>query len=175
MNFVFRVLLTFNATSWMFILYAIKKEWAIEGVPAWGCGLLLLLVPVILSLFSLWGFRFRCFGNDQLVKCQEFSLADNEFLPIYLGYFFLATEIDNVMVMLWVYVIVFVFTLLSQTQYFNPIYILFGYHYYHVLSPKGTRIFILAHGKVVRNKNAIVFENLKRINDTTYIAIGGKA
>lgn len=173
MNLLFRFLLTFNATSWMLILYAIKKEWTVWNIPAWGCGILFLTIPVLLSLLSLWGFRF--FGDDQLTKCQELSLADNEFLPIYLGYFFLATEIDGVSVMFWVYAIVFVFTFLSQTQYFNPIYLLFGYHYYHILSQEGTRVFVLVHGRVVRNKDAIFFRQLKRINDTTYIAIGGEA
>ena len=172
MNLLFRFLLTFNATSWMLILYAIKSGWTVWGIPAWGCGFLFLTIPVLLSLLSLWGFRFL--GDDQLTKCQEFSLADNEFLPIYLGYFFLATEIDGAGVMFWVYAIVFVFTFLSQTQYFNPIYLLFGYHYYHILSQKGTRVFVLVHGKVARNKDAIFFNHLKRINDTTYIAIGGE-
>ncbi len=173
MNLLFRLLLTFNATSWMLILYAIKQGWTVGNVPAWGCGLLFLTIPVLLSLLSLWGFRLL--GDDQLTKCQEFSLADNEFLPIYLGYFFLATGINGTGVMLWVYAIVFVFTFLSQTQYFNPIYLLFGYHYYHILSQEGTRVFVLVHGKVARNKDAIFFRHLKRINDTTYIAIGGEA
>lgn len=102
-------------------------------------------------------------------------MSDNEFLPIYLGYFFLATGISGNLVMLWVYAIVFVFTFLSQTQYFNPIYILFGYHYYHVLSHEGTRVFVIVRGNVIRNRDAIFFNNLKRINDTTYIAIGGVA
>mgnify|MGYP004460263033 CR=1 FL=1 len=173
MNFLFRVLLTINATSWMAILYAIKKGWAISGIPMLVCGILYMAIPVLLSLASLVCFRFL--GNDQLTRCQEFSLSDNEFLPIYLGYFFLATGISGNLVMLWVYAIVFVFTFLSQTQYFNPIYILFGYHYYHVLSHEGTRVFVIVRGNVIRNRDAIFFNNLKRINDTTYIAIGGVA
>lgn len=173
MNFLFRILLTINATSWMAILYAIKQGWAILGIPTLVCGILYMTIPVLLSLASLVCFRFL--GDDQLTRCQEFSLSDNEFLPIYLGYFFLATGISENLVMLWVYAIVFVFTFLSQTQYFNPIYLLFGYHYYHVLSHEGTRVFVIARGKVIRNKDAICFNKLKRINDTTYIAIGGMA
>ena len=170
MNFLFRLLLTFNATSWMLILYVIKKEWTVWNIPVWCVGILFLIILVLLSLLSLLG--FKRLGDDQLTKCQEFSLADNEFLPIYLGYFFLATGIDGDSMMLWVYAIVFLFTFLSQTQYFNPIYLLFGYHYYHILSQEGTRIFVLARGRVVRNKDSIFFEHLKRINDTTYIDFG---
>ena len=76
--------------------------------------------------------------------------------------------------MIYVYIIVFIFTFLSQTQYFNPIFLLFGYHYYHILTKRGTRVFIIARGKVIRNKNNMQFDNLKRINDTTYIQKKGK-
>ena len=112
--------------------------------------MILLSIPIILSWISV---RISVYlGSDSLEGCQEFSLADNEFLPTYLGYF-----------------IVFVFTFLSQTQYFNPIYLLFGYHYYHILTEQGTQVFVITKGSVIRNKTNITFKNLKRINDTTYI------
>ena len=167
MNFLFKILLTINATSWMLIIYAIKEGWTFLKFPAWICGLAYLFVPVLLSLISL--VIFRCSGDDELANCQEISLADNEFLPVYLGYFFLSVGINEDITMIVVYAIVFIFTFLSQTQYFNPIFLLFGYHYYHILTIEGTRVFVIAHGKVIRNKNYIRFVKLKRINDTTYI------
>jgi hypothetical protein len=108
-------------------------------------------------------------GSDSITGCEEFSLADNEFLPTYLGYFFVSLSVSDNTTMLYLYVIVFVFTYLSQTQYFNPIFLLFGYHYYHILTKQGTRIFVITKGNVIRNKENISFDKLKRINDTTYI------
>jgi len=96
-------------------------------------------------------------------------LADNEFLPVYLGYFFVSLSITNWYTMATIYFLVFIFTYLSQTQYFNPIYLLFGYHYYHILTTQGTRVFVIKKGKVIRNKKNIFFEHLRRINDTTFI------
>lgn len=156
-----------NATSWMLIIYAIKENWTFFKIPIWVCGIVYLTIPILLSLLSLLLFKFL--GDDKLTQCQEFSLADNEFLPVYLGYFFLSVGINEDVTMIFVYSIVFVFTFLSQTQYFNPIYLLFGYHYYHVLTFEGTRIFVISRGKVIRNKDHICFDKLKRINDTTYI------
>ena len=69
--------------------------------------------------------------------------------------------------MMYLYFTVFIFTFLSQTQYFNPIFLLFGYYYYHILTEHETRAFIITKGKVLRNKNNISFDNLKRINDST--------
>ena len=68
-----------------------------------------------------------------------------------------------------VYLLVFIFTYLSQTQYFNPIYLLFGYHYYHILTHGGTKVFVIKRGKVIKSNEDIDFQNLRRINDTTFI------
>ena len=169
MNLLFKILLTINATSWMIILYAINEKCTFFSLPVWLFDILLFLIPVLLSLISIWFSKFL--GKDNLSECIEFSLADNEFLPVYLGYFFLSLSVpnDNIKMMSVIYSIVFIFTFLSQTQYFNPIFLLFGYHYYHILTQNGTRIFVIHRGKVIRNKENLKFENLRRINDTTYI------
>lgn len=167
MKLLFRTLLTLNATSWMLVIYAIKEGWTVLNLPSWVIGITLLFIPVLLSLFSIAIAHFL--SQEELIECQEFSLADNEFLPTYLGYFFLSVGVSDNYTMLVLYIIVFVFTFLSQTQYFNPMFLLFGYHYYHILTPQGTRVFVIARGSVIRNKDNISFKYLRRINDTTYI------
>ena len=67
------------------------------------------------------------------------------------------------------YLIVFVFTFLSQTQYYNPIYLLFGYHYYHVSTESGTKIFVIRKGPVIRNIRYLRFDHLHRLNNSTFI------
>ena len=167
MNFIFKFLLTLNATSWMLIVYAIKEKWSIFCIPYWAFHLILVAVVILLSLGVL--LMSKCFGKEYLSCCEEFSLADNEFLSVYLGYFFVSLSISDIYTMIAVYLIVFVFTFLSQTQYFNPIYLLLVYHYYHILTPAGTRVFVIKYGKVIRNKNNLELKNLRRINDTTFI------
>lgn len=167
MNFVYKLLLTINATSWMGIIYAIKEEWTIGKLPVWSFGLLLLMIPVGLSAVSL--LLTKKFGRESLSDCTEISLADGEFLPVYLGYFFVAVGVNEDLIMLVVFVIVFIFTFLSQTQYFNPILLLFGYHYYHITTKNGTKIFVIKKGGVARKSSELSIENLRRINDTTFI------
>ena len=165
MNFLFRFLLTLNATLWMFVVYELKAEWTYQSIPAWGIALLILCLPILLSALSI-GIASKL-GSDSIHGCSECSLADQEFLPVYLGYFFISLSVPDDITMLFLYII-------SQTQYFNPIFLLFGYHYYHVLTPQGTKIFIIARGKVIRNKSYLAFDNLRRINDTTYIVQKGR-
>ena len=167
MNLVFRLLLTINATSWMLVIYAIKGKLTIGTIPFWAFHLGLIFLLILFSWVSL--LLSKSFGKESLTMCEELSLADNEFLPVYLGYFFVSLSVVDCYTMAAVYFLVFVFTYLSQTQYFNPIYLLFGYHYYHVLTPKGTKVFIIKKGKVIRSKEDIDFQNLRRINDTTFI------
>lgn len=167
MKLLFRFLLTTNATSWMLVVYWIKEGITLLQIPQWIFAFILLCIPVILSALSIW--ISKLLGSDSLSGCIEFNLADNEFLPTYLGYFFVSLSAPNNITMTYLYLIIFIFTFLSQTQYFNPIFLLFGYHYYHISTEHGTRIFIIIKGKVLRNKSNISFDNLKRINDSTYI------
>lgn len=167
MNFIYKLLLTINATSWMGIIYAIKEEWTMGRIPVWMFGLILLMIPVVLSIISL--LLTKQFGKETLSDCAEISLADGEFLPVYLGYFFVSVGVTEGLTMLIVFVIVFIFTFLSQTQYFNPIFLLFGYHYYHITTKNGTKIFVIKKGSVARKASEISIENLRRINDTTFI------
>ena len=172
MNFLYKFVLTLNATSWMIVIYGISKQWTIIELPCWITGIILLLIPILLSLFSL--IVAKGLGNDSLSGCRESSLADNEFIPIYLGYFFVSLSVADNVTMVFICAIVFAFTWLSQTQYFNPLYLLFGYHYYHILTEQGTSIFVIAHGAVIRNSRDVSFDSLKRINDTTYLVMKGK-
>lgn len=164
---LYKLLLTLNATSWMAIIYAIKEGWTVGIIPSHLFGILLLIIPVFLSWLSLFLSRFL--GTESPVDCEKFKLADGEFLPIYLGYFFVSVGISDHFTMIIVYFIVFIFTFLSQTQYFNPIYLLFGYHYYHVSTEKGTRIFVIRKGPVIRNITDLNLEPLHRLNNSTFI------
>ena len=172
MNFIFKLLLTINATSWMAIIYVIKKEWTLWSIPVWLFGLILIAIFVGLSALSLP--MTKKFKQDTLGKCKELSLADGDFLPIYLGYFFVSVGVSENLTMLFVYIIVFIFTFMSQTQYFNPIFLLFGYHYYNILTESGTRILLIKKGSVARKVSELSTETLYRINDTTFIELAGR-
>lgn len=168
MKLLYKLLLTFNATSWMGIIYIIKVKWTIGSLPSWIIGIMLLIMPILLSAVSIVLTRFL--GTESSVgNCQEFSLADGEFLPIYLGYFFVSVGVSEHFTMLIVYLIVFVFTFLSQTQYYNPMFLLFGYHYYHISTEAGTKVFVIKKGPVIRNIKDLTFSNLRRLNDSTFI------
>lgn len=167
LNVLYNLLLSLSATFWMVVLYVVKVKWSIGPLSTWMVGVLLLIVPIILSGISLC--IARKLGTYSLRECDEITLADNEFVPTYLGYFFAALSAPDRTTMSFLFGIVFVFTFLLKTQYFNPVYLLFGYHYYHIKTNSGTKVFAIIKGKVIRNCSDVNFKYLKQINDSTYL------
>lgn len=94
--------------------------------------------------------------------------ANNAFLPTYLGYFFVALDIPNTEALWFVYPLVLVFTFLSQTLYFNPLFLVFGYHFYNLTTANNVKIFMITRKKF-KNPATLSFSSLLRINDFTYI------
>lgn len=168
LNFLYKILLTFNSTSWVIVLFGVKHQWTLWNMPSWVFSLILLIIPILMSLIALLLANF--FGNDNMSSCNEVEYANSSFIPTYLGYFFVGLSLENITQLLIVYFIIFIFTQLSQTEYFNPIYLLFGYKFYHIKSAKGTKLFIITK-RAIRNASEENFEKLKRINETTFIEL----
>lgn len=168
MNVLYRGLLTLEACSWMLIVFVVKNETSILGVDPLLIAAILAALTVLLAFLSIK--LSKLLGSESDIEgCRECELADGSFLPVYLGYFFVSLSVPNWSVMFVVFGIVFVFTYLSQTQLFNPLFLLFGYHYYHIITKNGSAIFVIARGTVFRNAEAIHIGSLRRINNMTYI------
>ena len=167
MNLIYKIFLTINATSWVIVIYGIKEEWTMAFLPSWGFCIVLLFVPIVLSAISIP--LTLLLGKDNLETCGELEEADSSFLPTYLGYFFMGLGIDKLQHLIFVYLIIFAFTFVAQIQYFNPMYLLFGYRFYHAETMRGTKVFLIVR-KNLRKAMDAKFCNLRRINDITYIA-----
>lgn len=133
MKWLLRFFMTFNSTSWLLVIYVLNRKFTILNLPYYLCAFSLFALSVLFSALCLYAFK-KC------SKCPEKNnsdfksmyLADSKYLPVYLGYFFVALSLDDIITCGSVYSIVFIFSFLSQTEYFNPIYLIFGYHYYSV-------------------------------------------
>ncbi len=112
----------------------------------------------------------RCKPGDNMKKAKLIELSDNSFIPTYLGYFFVAMSVDNYGSMVTFYLIIFCFAYISGVEYFNPIFLMRGYHIYKVESDSGVQhIIILKAQHIVRSSKELDNINLYRINNLTYI------
>lgn len=170
MDFIFRTFLTFNATSMMLIIYAIKENYSLSCLkmfPTWAFHIALLVILLLLTRFSIWMKRYL--SEDDINYDPLFvEEANNSFLPTYLGYFFIALSVNSKQTMVFVYLIVFVFTFLSQSLYYNPLFLLFGYKFYYITTANNVKIFIISK-KEIKTTKGTVFPELRRINNMTFI------
>lgn len=181
MNITFRILLTFNATSLLVIIFLVQKGYTLghffpqceqlTALPNAISYIAYLLVPILLTGLSIL-FSSKL-GKDSFKKASVASIehANNSFLPSYLGYFFVAVSINNYETLFVVYGVLFVFTFLSQALYFNPLFLIFGFEFYNITTKNGTVIFLISRYKY-KTPDEIEIPKAFRINNYTFIERG---
>ena len=177
MTFLFRLLLNFSATSLLLIIFLIHTKHTLayffpnhlylSKLPDCISYFLYLTVPVLLTWLSI--FLSSCLSKDNFDKGHIVSIqnANNSFLPSYLGYFFLALTLDGWEIFWFVYGIIFVFTFLSQTLYFNPLFLLFKFNFYNITTKNGAKVFLITRNSYKIPHN-IFITTAYRINNYTY-------
>lgn len=181
MNFIFRLLLTFNATSLLVIIFFVQNgctlghffsncPYIIE-LPNAVSYVVYLLVPILLTGISIFLCPFLGKDSFEAEQVVEIEHANNSFLPSYLGYFFVALSIGSWEALVFVYGILFVFTFLSQALYFNPLFLLFGFEFYNIKTKNGAAIFLIT-SKAYKTPDEIKIDVAYRINNFTYIEKG---
>ncbi|GAA4242136.1 hypothetical protein GCM10022292_11270 [Winogradskyella damuponensis] len=114
--------------------------------------------------------RFLSKDNIQEASIISIEQANNAFLPSYLGYFFVALSVPYVETLIFVFAILFIFTFLSQTLYFNPLFLVFRYHFYYLNTTNNVQLFVITR-KELKDPKSIKIEQLRRINNFTFIDI----
>ena len=177
-NSAFRLLLAFNATSLLLIIFFVQQKLSLKhffpGVELFGripeaasyAGYL--AVPILLTWLSIC--LSPCLGKDEFKKGEVESVeyANNSFLPSYLGYFFVALSIQGWTTLWFVYAVLFVFTFLSQALYFNPIFLLFGYQFYNLKTNSGVVVFLISRNRY-KKPSEVEVSMAYRINDYTFM------
>lgn len=170
MKLLYKTMLTLNSTVFLVVVYCIKEHIVIPILflnnDVFSC-LIYICGNVIFSGLCLWLSQFLSSETIQ-GGIAEIEMANNSFLPSYLGYFFVALSINDWATLLWVFVIIFIFTFNSQTLYFNPMFLLFNYEFYYVSLQNGMKIFVISKKKI-KDIAKIDFTNISRINDYTFI------
>lgn len=167
---LYKFVLAVNSTILLLVVFLINNNIAI---PFWYfkeqliSNLSYVVFCVLFSALCLWFTRFL---SCEMIEggVVGIELANNSYLPSYLGYFFVALGITDVDVLIWVFLIILVFTFNSRTLYFNPMFLLFGYKFYYLMLENGMKIFVISKENITNTQN-LTFENIVRINDYTFV------
>lgn len=169
----YQLLLTLNSCILLPAIYLIKEHIILVWpsiLPEWVSYLCYLLFPITMSYICL-KLSVRLTHDSIEGGITSVESANNSYLPSYLGYFFVAISINDGVTLFWVFIILFIFTYYSQSLYFNPLFLLFRYHFYYVTTDNGMKIFIITRREIKTTEN-LKFKVLRRINDFTFIDAG---
>lgn len=170
MKTIFKIVLTMNAMMLLVVVYAVKEHVTIPISIIKNEHISYMIYVVGLIMFS-----GICLAITRMLRkdtieggIEEVEVANNSYLPTYLGYFFIALGVNDISTLVWVFMIIFAFTYFSQSLYFNPMFLLFGYKFYYVTTAKGMKLFVISK-KNIKTIDGIVFKEIGRINDYTFI------
>ena len=104
---------------------------------------------------------------------QSVEIANDAFLPSYLGYFFVslsAASLSNTSneTFIFVFCIISVFIFCSRISYFNPVFLLLGYNFFYMVTNNNLKVIVITKSKVKKPSN-FCSDKMKRINDYTFI------
>ena len=168
MRYVFKLMLALDSIFLLLIVYLLKKE---QWLPCLGAYSLIVyfIAPFILAGICLWLADFL--SHDSIEgSLRNIELANDSYMPSYLGYFFVALSIpdESFLTAAVIFCMLLVFILCSQNLYYNPLFLLFGYHFYYVTNQEGMKIFIISK-RTIKSTKGLSFSNLRRINYFTFL------
>lgn len=139
-----------------------------------------LIVLLILSFFSI-RFSFKYLDQDVIErsKVEEFEQANDFYLPIYLGYAFVAISLPTLKSFLLFFLLMLV--VLSRTRffYFNPIFLVLGYKFYYIKQLDNSKILVVSKKEIktidelFEDSNGDIADNisLTKVNDYTFLIL----
>ena len=168
MKLFYKILLSLNSIMLLVVIYLVKEKIWLQYIEKYSiCIYVLTLLGITLICILVANFLRTDVLEGGIVGVE---MANDSYLPSYLGYFFVALSIpsNDLLTMGFVFAILFVFTFYSQTMYYNPLFLLFGYRFYYITKKNNMKIFVITRRKILNTEN-LSFNNLKRINAFTFI------
>lgn len=138
---------------------------------------LFLIIPIGLSFCAL--FWMKKLPHDSINQgVEEIITVNNDYLPVYLGYIFIAIslpercngQIDWITCIV-VYSLICIFLTSSKALCFNPVFVVFGYNFYQVKTPNKIKLYVITKKKIKKGDKNITFPSLTKITEFVYLDI----
>ncbi len=175
---LFRVFLTVNSLLFSLLVFSVKKEITINtwhsyfssfpNMASYFLYFLLIMVSTWVSIKLVEFLGSDCIEEGSLSTIEP---ANDRFLPSYLGYFFVALSVPTFEMFFILFGIISIFIYHSRVSYFNPVFFIFGFNFYFAVNSKNIKILLITK-KQLKDPETASFNNLKRINNYTFIDIG---
>ncbi len=164
---LYRFFLAIAASSYVVVVFLIKEGIAIPSVPGVASYLVYTVAPVLFTYLCVFCARKLPIVTLE-TEVSQVEPVNCEFLPSFLGYFFVALSVPDWTTLVFVYAIIVILTALSQTLYFNPLMLMLGYKFYYLTTVDGVKSLIITRKELKRPSEVDIYE-LSCINEFTYI------
>ena len=138
---------------------------------------------IVLIAFSFISIQFSFKYLDQDViereKVKEFEQANDFYLPIYLGYAFVAISLPTLKSFLLFFVLMLIVLARTRFFYFNPIFLVLGYKFYFIKQVDDSKILVISKKEIktidelFEDNKGHVADNifLTKVNDYTFLIL----
>lgn len=133
-------------------------------------GYIILSVIIIIFLNKIFLHVVNALDDESMSNINTVEPVNDNFLPTYLGYFFVSVSITSNWVFSYFMILVILFNLFSKVYFFNPSLLISGFKFYHLTSDKGVKILLISKDDLRSHKD-VSSSNYKRINDFTFIKV----
>ncbi|WP_180057888.1 hypothetical protein [Acinetobacter sp. YH12141] len=108
-----------------------------------------LIALLFLSFFSI-KFSLKYLDQDVIErkKVKEFEQANDFYLPIYLGYAFVAISLPTLKSFLLFFVLMLIVLVRTRFFYFNPIFLVLGYKFYFIKHIDDSKVLVISKKEI---------------------------
>ena len=135
---------------------------------------------LVLSIFSI-KFSFKYLDQDVLErqKVKEFEQANDFYLPIYLGYAFVAISLPTLKAFLLFFVLMLIVLARTRFFYFNPIFLVLGYKFYFIKHIDDSKVLVISKREIKTidelfedgNGDMRSYITLTKVNEYTFLIL----
>ena len=198
MSYIFRFFLIINSLSLSFLIFTVNKKMTMTWIDIYYyreinqlfhngfysdfivnnfyellnfCSYLIyFIIIIILSIIGLS--LIKSLSDDEIEEntLSNIEPANDAFLPVYLGYFFVTLSIPDIEVFFLVFGLIAILIYYSRISYFNPIFFLFGFNFFYVTNKNNVKILLITK-KELKKTDCTEFLELKRITNYTFIDV----
>lgn len=184
LEFLYLVVMVVCATPLMIFIWLSKSElWYFDAPECLGCSnkIYSLIVYFIIMVGMAWLSIFITIwtrpDNSHPNVVKDVSKSNGLYFMSSLGYLFVGISVPSVnnigcpdwTSMMIVYIIVVILIALSKLYYYNPIYLLFGYRFYDVVTENGIVIHVITRQRIYKDSDDVRFPHLKEITDEVFV------
>ncbi|GMT39212.1 hypothetical protein NHP20013_13400 [Helicobacter bizzozeronii] len=138
--------------------------------------LLVGLVCALLSRLYMHLVEKHIAPSDEMRAVEMVEVAEPKYIPIYIAYFVIAVSLENWIMFVVVFIIIYLLILKGKFAYFNPYLLFSGYHFYEVsIDPNKAqgqnmyakfKVFLISKRKL---KITMQYKELIRLNDFVFL------